>query len=82
GFLLYSILLAHKFNASDENTISGVLARVYGSEVKVATSAIMICALQIVAISSYSSGGAVLAPLLSVDRSTAITITGGVAAFY
>lgn len=82
GFLLYSVLLARKFNQGGENTISGVLARVYGSKVKVATSIIMICALQIVAVSSYSAGGAVLAPLLSVDRSTAIIITGCAAALY
>lgn len=37
GFLLYSVLLARKFNQGGENTISGVLARVYGSKVKVAS---------------------------------------------
>lgn len=82
GFLLYSLLLARKFNESGENTISGALARVYGNKVKLATSVIMICALQIVAISTYGSGGAVLAPLLSVSRSTAIIITGFVAVLY
>jgi solute:Na+ symporter, SSS family len=82
GFLLYSILLARKFNQSGENTISGALARVYGSKVRLATSLSMICALQIVAISTYASGGAVLSPLLSVSRSTAIVIAGFVGVLY
>jgi len=82
GFLLYSFLLARKFNESGENTISAALAKVYGHKVKLATSIIMICALQIVAISTYASGGAVLAQLLSIDRATAIIITGVVAVLY
>ncbi|WP_260924450.1 sodium:solute symporter family protein [Novosphingobium sp. 9] len=82
GFLLYAWLLARKFNESGENTISAAMAKFYGNKVKLATSIIMICALQIVAISTYGSGGAVLAPLLSVDRSTAIIITGVVAVLY
>jgi SSS family solute:Na+ symporter len=82
GFLLYSILLARKFNQSGENTISGALARVYGSKVKLATSLCMICALQIVAISTYSSGGALLAPLLSVSRGSAVVIAGLVGVLY
>ncbi|MEW6767042.1 MAG: sodium:solute symporter family protein [Pseudomonadota bacterium] len=82
GFLLYSFLLARKFNESGENTISGALARVYGKNVKLATSVIMIFALQIVAISTYSSGGAVIAPFLSVSRETAIVITGVVAVLF
>jgi solute:Na+ symporter, SSS family len=82
GFLLYSILLARKFNQSGENTISGALARVYGSKVKLATSLSMICALQIVAIATYASGGAVLAPLLSVSHSTAVITAGLVGVLY
>jgi SSS family solute:Na+ symporter len=82
GFMLYSWLLARKFNEAGENTISGALAKVYGRNVKVATSVIMICALQTVAISTYASGGAVLAPLLSVSRGWAIIISGVVAVLY
>jgi SSS family solute:Na+ symporter len=82
GFLLYSVLLARKFKQSGENTISGALARVYGNKVKLATSLSMICALQIVAISTYASGAAVLAPLLSVSRSTAVIIAGLVGVLY
>jgi solute:Na+ symporter, SSS family len=82
GFLLYSTLLARKFKQSGENTISGALARVYGSKVKLATSLSMICALQIVAISTYASGAALLAPLLSVSRSTAVILAGLVGVLY
>lgn len=82
GFLLYAMFLARKFNESGHNTISGALASVYGKNVKLATSIIMICALQTVAISTYASGGAVLAPLLSVSRGWAIVIAGAVAVLY
>lgn len=76
GFVLFSLLLAPKFKALGENTISGALARVYGERVRVATSVIMICALLIVAVSIYASGGAILATLLDIDQSWAIVVTG------
>lgn len=76
GFVLYSVFLARKFKETGENTISGVLARTYGQPVKVATSIIMIFALQIVAISTYTSGGAIISPLFGIDRATAIVVTG------
>jgi SSS family solute:Na+ symporter len=82
GFLLYAIFLAPRFKALGENTISGALARAYGRPTKLATSVIMIFALQIVAVSTYAGGGTVLAGLLRVDRSTAIVITGAVATLY
>ena len=82
GFVLFAIFLARKFKELGENTISGTLQRVYGRPVKVATSVIMIFALQIVAISTYASGGAVLAGLMKIDRTWAIVITGVVATFY
>ncbi len=76
GFVFYSLFLARKFKDTGENTISGVLARTYGQPVKVATSIIMIFALQIVAISTYTSGGAIISPLFGIDRSAAIVATG------
>ncbi|BAI74635.1 solute:Na+ symporter (plasmid) [Azospirillum sp. B510] len=82
GFVLYAFLFARKFKDLGENTISGVMAKTYGKGTKLATSIIMIAALQIVAISVYASGGAVLAGLLKIDRATAIVITGVVAALY
>ena len=82
GFLLYAFLLAHKFKDSGENTISGALSKTYGPATKLGTSIIMIFALQIVAVSVYASGGAVLAGLLAINRSTAIVITGVVAVLY
>ncbi|TWA83102.1 SSS family solute:Na+ symporter [Azospirillum brasilense] len=82
GFMLYAFLFARKFKDLGENTISGALARTYGTPTKVATSVIMIFALQIVAVSVYASGGAVLAGLLKIDRSLAIVFTGLFAALY
>jgi len=82
GFLIFSFLLARKYKELGENTISGVLDRTYGPRVKVATSIIMIFALQIVAVSTYASGGAVLAPLLGVDRKLGIIVMGALAAIY
>ena len=82
GFALYSLLLAGKFKALGDNTISGVLASTYGEKTRIATSLIMIFALQVVAVSLYTSGGAVLQPLLDVRSSTAIIIAGIVAVFY
>lgn len=82
GFVFYAVLFARKFKDLGENTISGALARTYGEGTKIATSVIMIFALQIVAVSVYASGGAVLSGLLKVDRSTAIIITGVIAVLY
>jgi SSS family solute:Na+ symporter len=82
GFLVYGLLLAKKFKELGENTISGALASGYGPATKLATSVIMIFALQIVAVSLYASGGAVLAGLLNVERNHAIIVTGAVGVLY
>jgi len=82
GFLVFSFLLARKYKELGENTISGVLSSVYGPRVKIATSIIMIFALQIVAVSTLASAGAVLAPLLDVDRQLATIVVGVLASVY
>ncbi len=82
GFVLYAIILAPRFKELGENTISGALAKAYGRPTKLATSVIMIFALQIVAVSTYAGGGTILAGLLNVDRTSAIVITGIVATLY
>ncbi|MGU3539885.1 sodium:solute symporter family protein [Methylobacterium sp. A54F] len=82
GFVLYAILLAPRFKQLGENTISGALAQAYGRPTKLATSIIMIFALQIVAVSTYAGGGTILAGLLNVDRTSAIVITGAIATLY
>src|SRR5690625_1324520 len=56
GFVLFSFLLARKFSDLGENTISGALSRAYGGRVRTATSVIMICALLIVSVATYSGG--------------------------
>ena len=82
GFLFYAWFLAGKYKASGHNTISAVFADVYGPSTKIATSLVMIFALQIVAVALYAGGGAILSVLLAVDRTLATVICGVVAVLY
>ena len=82
GFLFYAFLLAGKYKESGHNTISGVFAEVYGPSTRIATSLVMIFALQIVAVALYAGGGAILGTLLAVDRTLATVICGVVAVLY
>jgi SSS family solute:Na+ symporter len=82
GFLFYAYFLAGKYKESGHNTISGVFAEVYGPSTKIATSLVMIFALQIVAVALYAGGGAILSVLLAVDRTLATVICGVVAVLY
>jgi SSS family solute:Na+ symporter len=82
GFLFYAYFLAGKYKASGHNTISGVFAQIYGPRTKIATSLVMIFALQIVAVALYAGGGAILSALLAVDRTLATVICGIVAVLY
>ncbi|HLJ00801.1 MAG TPA: sodium:solute symporter family protein [Bradyrhizobium sp.] len=82
GFLFYAFFLAGKYKASGHNTISGVFAEVYGPSIKIATSLVMIFALQIVAVALYAGGGAILSVLLVVNRTLATVICGIVAVLY
>jgi SSS family solute:Na+ symporter len=82
GFLFYAYFLAGKYKESGHNTISAVFADVYGPQTKIATSLVMIFALQIVAVAMYAGGGAILSALLAVDRTLATVICGVVAVLY
>ena len=82
GFLFYAYFLAGKYKESGHNTISAVFAEVYGPRTKIATSLVMIFALQIVAVALYAGGGAILSALLAVDRTLATVICGVVAVLY
>jgi solute:Na+ symporter, SSS family len=82
GFLFYAYFLAGKYKESGHNTISAVFADVYGPQTKIATSLVMIFALQIVAVAMYAGGGAILSALLAVDRTLATIICGIVAVLY
>ncbi|WP_197719876.1 MULTISPECIES: sodium:solute symporter family protein [Pseudonocardia] len=82
GFILFAWLLAHRFRALGESTISGALARFYGERVRKATSVLMVCALMTVAVSTYASGGAVLAGLLGIGKVPAILLVGVAATVY
>jgi solute:Na+ symporter, SSS family len=82
GFVLFSLFVAKKYKALGENTISGALARTYGERVRTATSVVMTCALLIVAVAIYASGGAILATLLGIDHTWATIIVGVLATIY
>ena len=82
GFVLFSLFVARRYKALGENTISGALASVYGDGVRTATSVIMTCALLIVAVAIYASGGAMLSKLLGIDRDGAIVVVGVLATVY
>jgi SSS family solute:Na+ symporter len=82
GFLFYAFLLAGKYKQSGHNTISAIFAEVYGPQTKLATSLVMIFALQILASAMYAGGGAILSALLAVDRTLATVICGIAAVLY
>jgi SSS family solute:Na+ symporter len=82
GFILFSFFLAHRYKAMGENTISGVLKRGYGENVRVATSVIMIIALLTVAVAVYAGGGAIFSSLLGMDKITATILTGVLSVLY
>jgi SSS family solute:Na+ symporter len=65
GFLFYAYFLAGKYKESGQNTISGVFAEVWGPQTKIATSLVMIFALQIVGVAMYAGGGAILSGLFT-----------------
>lgn len=82
GFVLFSFLLARKYKELGENTVSGVLARIHGDKVRLATSVVMIAALLIVAVAVYAGGSAVFSSLLGMDKVSATVLTGVLAALY
>jgi SSS family solute:Na+ symporter len=82
GFLLLALILAKKYRETGLTTISGILAQNYGQSVRYAASILSICALSIVSVALYASGGAVLAAVLNIDRTLAILLVGVVTVFY
>ncbi|MDB6049726.1 MAG: sodium:solute symporter [Pseudomonas sp.] len=82
GFLLLALVLVKKYRETGLTTISGILAQNYGESVRYAASILSICALSIVSVALYASGGAVLAAVLNIDRTLAILLVGAVTVFY
>ena len=76
GFLLYAFLMAPKYNALGEYTISGALAKHYGNSVRAAVSLIMVYALTTVNVSMFTGGAATVAKLLDIEISLAVLIIG------
>lgn len=82
GFVFYGLFLAGRYKNSGYNTISAILAEVYGDKTRLATSLVMIFALEIVAVAIYAGGGTILSILLGVGRSSAIVVCGFVSVLY
>lgn len=82
GFIFYGFFLAGKYKNSGHNTISAILNDVYGRNTKLATSLVMIFALEIVAVAIYAGGGTILSALLGIDKTMAIVICGVVSVLY
>lgn len=82
GFVFYGFFLAGKYKDSGHNTISAILDEVYGRKTRLATSLVMIFALEIVAVAIYAGGGTILSILLGVDRTWAIVVCGFVSVLY
>jgi solute:Na+ symporter, SSS family len=82
GFIFHGLFLAAKYKQSGHNTISAVLAEVYGHKTKLATSLVMIFALEIVAVAIYAGSGTILSALLGIGRINAIVICGLISVLY
>lgn len=82
GFIFYGFFLAGRYKTSGHNTISAILNDVYGRKTRLATSIVMIFALQIVSVALYAGGGTILAAILDVDRTYAIIVCGVVSVLY
>ena len=82
GFLLFGRYLAPKFYEAGDYTISGVIARKYGSGTRRVTSLIMIYALITVNVALYVGGAVAVAVVLKISMATAAFITAGVTIIY
>jgi SSS family solute:Na+ symporter len=82
GFIFYGFFLAGRYKDSGHNTISAILAEAYGHKTRLATSLVMIFALEIVAVAIYAGGGTILGVLLGVDRTSAIVVCGFASVLY
>lgn len=82
GFIFYGFFLAGRYKSSGHNTISAILNEVYGHNTRLATSLVMIFALEIVAVAIYAGGGTILSILLGVDRTWAVVVCGVVSVLY
>jgi SSS family solute:Na+ symporter len=82
GFALFAVFMARKYKELGINTISGVLAATYGEPTRLTASLVTICALTIISVSIFASGGAILANILRIDQRLAVIIVGVVTVFY
>jgi SSS family solute:Na+ symporter len=76
GFFLYAFLIAPKLNGLKEYTISGAVGQKYGSSTRMVVSAIMVYALTVVNVSTYTGGAAMLSVLLGISIRDCVFIVG------
>jgi SSS family solute:Na+ symporter len=74
AFFLYAFLMAPKYNAAGEYTISGILQKRYGQGTRWIVSLVMIYALLAVNVTNFTGGSVTIATLLNVDVKTASLI--------
>ncbi|MGA2963572.1 MAG: sodium:solute symporter family protein [Candidatus Korobacteraceae bacterium] len=74
GFILYAFLLAGKYNAMQEYTISGIIGQKYGEGARFIVSLIAIYALMVVVVVAYTGGAVVLGTFLNIKTTTAVWI--------
>jgi solute:Na+ symporter, SSS family len=79
GFVLYSYLLAGKYNETGEYTISGILNKKYGNNTRMVVSLIMVYALMTVNVVAYTAGAVVVASLLGIPTTPAVLIISAAA---
>lgn len=82
GFVLFGLLLSRRYKLMGENTISAVVERGYGVNVRRATSAVMVVALLIIGVAMYVGGAALFSSLFGLDKVVATVLTGFVAVVY
>jgi len=82
AFTAFALFLAKKFHERSEYTISGAIAKSYGTHAKIITSLIMTYALVVSVISTYAGGAAMVALLMHVPKSLAAVIVGVVSVVY
>jgi SSS family solute:Na+ symporter len=67
AFFSYAFLLAPKYNAAGEYTISGILQKRYGGGTRWLVSLVMIYALMAVNVTNFTGGSVTIATLLNLD---------------
>lgn len=82
ALVLFAFVMAPRYRAHPEPTVSGIVNREYGPAARRLTSLMMIYALLSVSCALYAGGTATLVPLLGVPSWAALLIVAGVTVVY